>query len=160
MLENSPRFNLYIEDGVKYVKQTDTKYDVVIVDSTDPIGPATPLFNVDFYNDLNNLLSDNGIVVSQGESPFYQSEAQTSLLKILKQTFPIVGLYNFSNLTYPGGLWSFTFASKKLHPTKDFQAERVTSSGLEFKYYNEDIHCASFILPNFIKNKVKDLINL
>jgi spermidine synthase len=159
-MQSSPRFELFIEDGVRYVRETKNKYDVIIVDSTDPIGPATPLFGIDFYRDVFNCLSPDGIVVSQGESPFYNSETQIAMSKILAQLFPIVRYYNFTNLTYPGGYWSFSFASKALHPIRDFDRSRVANANLSFKYYNADLHAAAFQLPSFqldhIRKNLKD----
>ncbi len=154
-----PKMNLIIGDGVEFVKATQQKFDVIIVDSTDPIGPAQPLFGVDFYKDVYACLADDGIVVSQGESSWYAMEIQQSLLKVLKQVFPACYLYSFSNLTYPGGLWSFTFASKKYHPINDFDSQRVNDSGLEFDYYNQQLHSAAFALPSFAKKGLKGLIN-
>tara|TARA_Y100001958_G_C21180447_1_gene510421 strand:- start:8 stop:865 length:858 start_codon:yes stop_codon:yes gene_type:complete len=149
-----PKMNLIIGDGLEFVKKTKEKFDLILVDSTDPIGPAQPLFGKDFYKDIFNCLTDDGIVVSQGESGFYEVEMQKKLMSILNGLFPVSLLYNFSNLTYPGGLWSFTFASKGLHPLNDFKEERVKESGLKFNYYNKDIHKAAFSLPTFMKNNL------
>jgi len=155
---NDPRLELIIGDGIKYVNETTEKFDVILVDSTDPIGPAEPLFNISFYKDIEKCLSDDGIVVSQGESPFYFDEMQKKLLGIKKEVFPITTLYNFSNLTYPGGLWSFTVGSKKYHPVKDFDQERVTNSGLTFEYYNSGIHQAAFAIPSFMRQNLGEYI--
>ncbi len=153
------RIQLIIGDGVQFVNETQEKFDVIIVDSTDPIGPAQPLFGEAFYQDVFNCLTDDGIVVSQGESSWYALEIQQSLLKVLNKVFPQSYLYSFSNLTYPGGLWSFTFASKTYHPTKDFNASRVNDSGLTFDYYNAELHSAAFALPSFVKKGLSGLIN-
>lgn len=149
-----PKMNLIIGDGVQFVRESKEVFDVILVDSTDPIGPAQPLFGPDFYNNVFERLSDNGIVVSQGESPFLNKETQASLLSILNNIFPKVSVYNFSNLTYPGGLWSFTFATKGLHPLKDFKAEKVAASEIDFEYYTADIHRAAFSLPAFMKKNI------
>ena len=149
-----PKLQLDIADGVKFLAETDEKYDVILIDSTDPIGPAAPLFGTDFYKNVYRALTDEGIVVAQAENGFYEQEAQVALVKIVSELFPICRLYNYSNLTYPGGLWSFLLSSKKFHPVKDFVPDRVTSSGLDFKYYNEDIHRASFAQPSFIRKAV------
>lgn len=154
-----PKMNLIIGDGVEFVKSTDEKFDVIIVDSTDPIGPAQPLFGEEFYQDVFNCLAEDGIVVSQGESSWYAMDIQQSLLKVLNEVFPNNYLYSFSNLTYPGGLWSFTFASKKYHPVNDFDAQRVEASGLEFDYYNAALHSAAFALPSFAKKGLTGLID-
>lgn len=152
------RIDLIIGDGVEFVKNTSEKFDVILIDSTDPIGPATPLFGEAFYQDVYNCLADDGIVVSQGETPWYGKDIQRSLLTVLNNVFPKSYLYSFSNLTYPGGLWCFTFASKKFHPVKDFKLDRVLESGMAFKYYNHKVHSAAFCLPNFIKQGLEDLI--
>jgi spermidine synthase len=150
---------LIIGDGVEFVKNTTEKFDVIIVDSTDPIGPAQPLFGEAFYQDVYSCLSDDGIVVSQGESSWYAMDIQQSLLKVLNVVFPQTYLYSFSNLTYPGGLWSFTFATKKHHPTKGFNTERVENSGLSFDYYNSALHSAAFALPSFVRKGLSGLID-
>lgn len=153
------KMQLIIGDGVEFVKQTQEKFDVIIVDSTDPIGPAQPLFGEAFYQDVFNCLTDDGIVVAQGESSWYAMDIQQSLLKVLNAVFPQSYLYSFSNLTYPGGLWSFTFASKKYHPVNDFDEQRVVASGLDFQYYNQALHSASFALPSFVKKGLSGLID-
>jgi len=158
---SDPRIELIIDDGVAYMAnaaKNDVKFDVIIVDSTDPIGPATPLFGEGFYRDVFASLSDDGIVVSQGESPWYNKDVQKSLLSVLNNVFDNVWLYNFSNLTYPGGLWSFTFASKRYHPVTDFNPARVSKSGLDFDYYNAGVHLGAFSLPNFVKRDIASLI--
>ena len=156
---DDPRINLIIGDGVKFVQETNEKFDVIIVDSTDPIGPAQPLFGEAFYRDVFNCLTDDGIVVSQGESSWYAMDIQQSLLNVLNAVFPNNYLYSFSNLTYPGGLWSFTFASKKYHPVNDFNPARVAESGLEFDYYNAALHSAAFVLPSFAQKGLAGLID-
>lgn len=148
-MDANPKFKLFIDDGVRFIKETNKKYDVIIVDSTDPIGPATPLFGVEFYQNVHKALSENGIVVSQGESPQYNAETQQGLAKILASLFPIVQFYNFTNMTYPGGLWSFSYAAKNIHPINNFNPERVDAQKIQFNYYNKDIHRAAFQLPEF-----------
>jgi spermidine synthase len=155
---SDPRIELIIGDGVKYVKECGKQFDVIIIDSTDPIGPAQPLFGSEFYQDVYNCLTDNGIVVSQGESSWYAMDIQKSLLQVLNNQFEKTYLYSFSNLTYPGGLWSFTFASKSLDPIADFSKQRVINSGLEFDYYNSELHTACFALPNFVRKGLGGLI--
>ena len=147
---DDPRVQVTIADGVDFVARTEERYDLVIVDSTDPIGPATPLFGEAFYSGVRRVLNDGGIVVSQAESPFYYPEQQISLLRILGDRFSRVHLYNYVNLTYPGGLWSFSYAAKDGPcPLGAFDDARVTHSGLDFRYYSAAIHRAAFVLPEF-----------
>lgn len=157
---NDKRCTVRVEDGVKFVKDTTEKFDLVIVDSTDPIGPATPLFGKEFYQDIKKLFRDeNGIVVSQGESPFCCVEEQVSLVKVLQSQFSKVHVYNFSNIAYIGGLWSFTFASNNICPISNFDKKKVLNSGMEFQYYNTNIHKAAFCLPQFQINNLKGLLS-
>jgi spermidine synthase len=161
-----PRLELLIEDGVKYLKECEEKFDVIIIDSTDPIGPATPLFGEEFYADVRRCLKADGIVVAQGESPFYDKGMQEKLISMNVGHFKYAGFYNFSNLTYPGGLWSFFFASRKNHPVLDLDVER--EEGLEkepglngsFQYYNADVHRASFSLPQFQRQRLSEWITI
>ena len=154
----NPKLELHIADAVEYVKTTKEKFDVILVDSTDPIGPAKPLFGAEFYQNVFNCLTEDGIVVSQGESPYYNMTTQCSLMEVIGLFFPLLTVYNFSNLTYPGGLWSFTFGSKKYHPIKDFNPENIVRSGLKFSYYNSGIHTAAFCLPEFERTNLQPWI--
>jgi len=149
---DDPRVTVSVADGVEFVASTGETFDVAIVDSTDPIGPAQPLFGSEFYGNVKRILTERGIVVSQGESAFLASETQESLIRILKEHFEQVNLYNYTNMTYPAGLWSFTFASKGLRPVSDFDPERVRQSGIRFRYYNPSVHAASFALPQFMRD--------
>ncbi|TPW18578.1 MAG: spermidine synthase, partial [Elusimicrobia bacterium] len=108
---SDPRVEVRLEDGAAFVRRTRERFDVVIVDSTEPVGPAAPLFGRSFYAAVRRLLAPGGIVVSQGGSPFYEPATIESLFKVLRPSFRKVSAYLFTNLTYPGGLWAFTFAS-------------------------------------------------
>lgn len=155
---NNPKLKILTEDGVDFVKTTKQKYDVIIVDSSDPIGPATPLFNTSFYKDIYSILSDNGIVVSQCESPYYHRDMQETLLKILKEHFPNVHLYTYTNLSYPGGYWAFSYASKGLCPMMDLDKKKVEAAKFKTSYYNANIHWGSFQLPTFMADNYKKLL--
>ena len=148
-----PDLNLYIEDGLKFIKNTSEKYDIILIDSTDPIGPAVPLFGPDFYKDVFNALTDEGIVAAQGESPYFFPKSQDKLMNIYKSLFPIHLFYFYGNMTYPGGLWSFILGSKKHHPLKNIQTHKIKKIENSFQYYNADIHQSAFAMPNFVKKK-------
>lgn len=157
---DNPLLDLKIEDGAKHIAQYEDFFDVVIVDSSDPIGPGEVLFNLEFYKNVKKALKQDGLVVSQGENPFYELDIQKKLLKITEGLFPKAGFYHYNNLTYPGGFWSFFFASKKYHPIKDFNPKRVVDSGMKFRYYNIDIHTACFAQAQFIKDAYAELLRL
>ena len=134
---------------------------MVLVDSTDPLGPAKVLFSEAFYRQVDRVLTKEGILVAQAESPLFKREfmAQKFVLQALKSVFPVTALYNYSNISYPGGLWSFAFASKKYHPVHDFQKNKLDMiSKWNLHYYNQDIHSAAFAQPEFVKKELGHLI--
>ena len=156
---DDPRLELRIEDGIRYVAETGQRFDVVIVDSTDPVGPAAPLFDQAFYRNVVDILTENGVLVTQAESAYYDPDLQRPMLANQRSFFARLHLYLYSNLTYPGGLWSFGFASKGLCPIRDFDPRRVDKAGLEMRYYNPGIHTASFMLPGFVQKNLGDILD-
>ncbi len=144
------RCKIIIADGIKYIKKSGGSYDIVIVDSTDPVGPAANLFSKDFYTALYTSLNTDGIFVSQTESPFLHIDFIIKTHKTLSNLFPIVHVYIAPIPTYPSGLWSFTIASKKYDPSIPLRTEAI-----ETKYYVPEIHKASFILPRFLEDALR-----
>jgi spermidine synthase len=150
---DDPRVHLYFQDGVAFVKNTKEKYDIILVDSTDPIGPGEGLFSMDFYKDCFNCLTDDGILVNQHESPYYPActlSMQKAHTKI-KRIFPVHKVYQFHMPTYPSGHWLFGFASKGLDPIKDVKFEEWKKHELETKYYNPELHIGCFALPTYVQ---------
>ncbi len=157
-LENDKRINLHFEDGFQYVIDTpDKKYDLVLVDSTDPIGPGEGLFTREFYSNCFRILTDDGILINQHESPYYDFHVHGMKRAHLRinELFPIVQVYQYHMPTYPSGHWLFGFASKKYDALKDQNKDWWESLNLTTQYYNSDIHRGAFALPNFVKNKMK-----
>ncbi len=152
---DDPKVEVLTLDGSKYVKETNRTFDIIMIDSTDPFGPSVPLFGKEFYKNIHNTLSKDGIVISQFESPFYNSKFQKKMYDLLDSIFKVVRIYNYHNMVYTSGLWSFSFASKNLHPVKDFKLEHVKKSGIKFKYYNSGIHTSAFKLPSFMLDNLK-----
>jgi spermidine synthase len=148
----SPKVKLSIEDGIKHVKENKNTYDIILIDSTDPVGPAVGLFSKEFYTDVYNALKDDGIFVAQTASPFFNGDMIKRIHKDLKEIFPIKELYLANVPTYPGGYWCFTMGSKKYKPT-DVSKDAIAA--LDTKYYSPDIHFASFVLPPFVKELVE-----
>ncbi len=144
---NDKRTELIIGDGIKYVKDNKSRYDIITVDSTDPFGAAKGLFTEEFYNDIYGCLTDNGILTVQSETPFYDIDATKTIYRNLKKSFPIVRAYLAFIPTYPAGIWSFCLASKLYDPLADFDEKRYRNLQLPFKYYNKEIHIAAFALP-------------
>lgn len=150
---DDPKVEVIYNDGARFMAETRELFDVIIVDSSDPVGPAEVLFQKQFYENAYRRLKDDGIMVAQTESPFYDREAISKIYRSFKQVFPIVRMYIASIPTYPSGLWSFGFCSKRFHPIEHFKESRVEIGGL--RYYNPEIHKASFSLPNFVKELVE-----
>lgn len=143
---SDPRINFIYEDGTAFVKQKrDYLYDIIIVDSSDPVGPAVQLFQQEFYNDLYDILQDDGLMVCQSESPIFYSEMMVSINRRLNKLFPIVRVYMATVPTYPGGFWTFTMGSKKYGEANPEKFDKDTL------YINKDIIRGCFALPEFIK---------
>ncbi|WP_029911277.1 polyamine aminopropyltransferase [Pelobacter seleniigenes] len=153
---SNPRVKLHVDDGLAYIRAHQNEFDVILVDSTDPIGPAVGLFEEDFYRLVHAALKEDGIMVAQSESPFYHAEIQKSMFSNLRAVFPVVEMYQAFIPTYPSGLWSFAFASKKYHPVKDFDRQRATERGFTTRYYNEDLHLGAFMLPTFARDNIAE----
>ena len=150
---DDPRVSLYFEDGIRFVADTKEIYDLILVDSTDPIGPGEGLFTTEFYQNCFNILSDNGILVNQSESPYYDqfSHEMKRAHKKIKNIFPLSKVYQFHMPTYPSGHWLFGFASKKLDPIKDVDFDKWNALGIKTKYYNPQLHVGCFALPSYVQ---------
>ena len=155
----NPKFNLMIADGLKFVRSTKKKYDLIIVDSTDPFGPGESLFTREFYGNCYDILRADGLLVNQHESPYYTDDAlevQSTYQKTSK-IFPIDKLFQAHIPTYPSGHWLFGFISKKLDPLKDLNDEQWLDLGLKTHYYNLDLHRGRFALPNYVLRLIDNI---
>jgi len=142
------RVNVLFEDGAKFVKNKKGEYDVIIVDSSDPIGPAEVLFGEEFYKDIYEALKEDGIMACQSESPLLYPEVFKRTYKRLKNIFPIVKVSIATVPTYPAGFWSFTIGSKKYSEiNKVYDKDTL--------YVTKEIIESSFNLPRFIENMLK-----
>jgi len=145
---NDHKVKIYCEDGNKFIKSRKNEYDLIIVDSSDPIGPAEVLFRKEFYEAMYQTLKDDGIVVTQAESFFYHSEIIKSLFFFIRDIYPISEYYYTLVPTYPSGVIGFTFCSKKYHPINNFNEKEALKLN-DLKYYDKGIHKATFNLPVF-----------
>lgn len=150
---DDPRVRIHLEDGVKFIRSCEDKYDLIIVDSTDPFGPGEGLFTKEFYGSCYKALREDGIMVNQHESPFYAKdvEAMQRAHKRIVESFPISYVYQAHIPTYPSGHWLFGFASKKFHPVKDLKAEAWNGLGMKTRYYNTKLHAGAFALPTYVE---------
>ena len=149
------RARLVFQDGKEYLTQSNDKYDIIILDLSDPVGPAYELFQKEFHRKVYEHLNDDGILVAQAESPYFNKRAVKAMHTNLSDIFPLVKLFTGFMPIYPSGLWAFAFCSKKYDPIRDFDETRWEKLGLKTKYYNSDIHRAAFALPQFVRDYLK-----
>ena len=153
----NPKLDLRIEDGIEFVKTSKkNSYDIIIVDGSDPVGPAEGLFTAEFYANCKNALRTNGLLVTQGESPLFHEKAFAELNQCLKGIFGKEQTHTllFFAPTYPTGMWSHQIAVKgNANPATDFDEANARAFTKEFKlrYYNEHVHKAAFQLPGFVQ---------
>ncbi len=151
-VKDNKKVNFLFGDGIKFVTETSNKYDVILIDSTDPSNISGGLFGTEFFKNIYRILNKNGIMVSQSEDPFFDGHIIKNVHSRLKKIFKHVRLYLAFIPTYPSGCWSFIFASKRLTP--DVIRNKFLNK-FKTKYYNSELHKAAFILPEFVKGLTK-----
>lgn len=149
---DDPRAEVIIDDGIKHVKEHKNTYDMIIVDSTDPVGPAEGLFGAAFYRDVYDALTETGLFVAQTESPFFNRDLISRIIGDVRSIFPMARLFLANVPTYPGGLWSFTMGTKRYDP---MEVDPGDIPVMDTRYYSPEIHRTSFVLPPFVKELVK-----
>lgn len=156
---NDSRVEIFIEDGLRFVRAKSDEYDLIIIDSPNPFGPGEGLFTKEFYGNCYNALHDDGIMINQHESPFYTEEAFQCqrMHKRIIESFPISRIYQAHIPSYPSGHWMFGFASKKYHPVDDLDGVTWTLRGVHTRYYLPRLHQGAFALPAYVEELVKDV---
>ena len=156
---DDPRLTVHYQDGLKFVRRCENEYDLIIVDSTDPFGPGEGLFTKEFYGNCYKALTEKGIMVNQCESPFYKEDriAMQRAHKRIVESFPISKVYQAHIPTYPSGHWLFGFASKRLHPVKDYDGKRWLELGIKTRYYNPQLHIGAFALPGYVQELLENV---
>ena len=147
------RVSVWFEEGLRYVRGKKAEYDLIIVDSSDPYGPAEGLFTREFYGTCFKALREDGILINQHESPFYSAHQRSvrDAHRHIAVEFPVSTVYQCHIPSYPSGHWLFGFASKKYHPIGDLDATRWNRLGIRTRYYNTDLHRGAFALPNYVR---------
>jgi spermidine synthase len=151
---DDPRLELVIADGVEYVAETAERFDLAIVDSTDPIGPGEVLFTERFYRGCKRVLAPGGILVTQNGVVFLQSEELRSTLGLLRPLFAEATCYLATVPTYVGGPMAFGWASDEAGHRRTPLAilrERYAAAGLQTRYYTPEVHQAAFALPVYVQ---------
>ncbi|MGN8646433.1 spermidine synthase [Gracilibacillus sp. HCP3S3_G5_1] len=144
---DDPRVEVRVADGFMHIAESEKAYDVIMVDSTEPVGPAVNLFTKGFYAGIAKALKDDGIFVAQTDNPWFKADLIRQVYADVKEIFPVTRLYTANIPTYPSGLWTFTIGSK-IHDPLKVKEERFFN--IETKYYTKELHHASFVLPKFV----------
>lgn len=153
---SDPRVRVLCQDGFAFIKKAKKEYDIIVIDSTDPVDFATALFTDTFYQDVYNALTDEGIMLNQTENPFLDEWGVKDIYNNMRKIFPIVKSFTAPMLVYPGVFWTWGFSSKKFSPT-DINPARVSSMSKierDLKWYNMDWHRGAFSISNFHKKTI------
>ena len=155
---DDPRAEIVIADGLDYVRSTDERFDVIISDSTDPIGPGEALFTDDFYAGCKRCLDDGGVVATQNGVPFMQLDEVTTTAHRLDAQFADAAFYGAAVPTYIGGIMAFGWGSDapalRRHDVGTL-AQRFDDTGIETRYYTPAMHLAAFSLPRYVEAAIE-----
>lgn len=152
-----PRTEIVIADGAKYVAETAERFDVIMVDSTDPMGPGEVLFTSAFYADCKRCMRPAGVMVTQNGVPFFQPDELSTTWQRLKPLFPDVSFYVVPVPSYYGGFMTLGWASLDAKHRRTAPAEverRIAAVAIETRYYNPGVHQACFQLPNYVRARL------
>lgn len=153
-LTGNPKVHVHVADGIKWVAEHEAEYDVIIIDSSEPVGPGEGLFTAEFYANVFKALTGDGLMVAQTESPWSNAAVIKRAFGGISQSFPITRLYTCAVPTYPTGLWSFTLGSKKHDPADADVAERF--GDMNTRYYTPGMHFGALQLPRFIQQMTEE----
>lgn len=150
---DDPRVNVLPQDGFAFIKAKKNEYDVIVVDSTDPEDFASGLFTQEFYTDVFNALTDEGIMMNQTENPFFDEYGIKRIYSNMQKAFPYVGSFSAPMSIYPGVYWTFGFSSKKYGPTNlnSLKTSKMHAMQRDLKWYNMDWHKGAFSVGTFHK---------
>lgn len=146
-----PRVEIEVRDGAAYIASHKNTFDVILIDSTDPIGPGEKLFTEEFYRNVLEALTENGIMANQSESPVAVPDECLRINKLLRSVFPYVQPYTACIPSYPGGQWTWSFCSKGVKPFDRVNDSVAAELEKTCRYFNRDIHRSVFVLPNYVK---------
>lgn len=158
---DNPKLNVLYADGIKYLSETKEIYDLIIVDGSDPVGPAKGLFEKRFIRSCYDALAEDGVLAAQTESPWVPAyhESMSKVFTALDSIYELSKMYLAYIPLYPAGMWSFAYASKGPDPltrdTVDRVVEGLEEFGEELQYYNKEMHISCFGLPNFVKGIIR-----
>lgn len=153
---DDPRVNVVIGDGAAYVRESGERFDLIVVDSTDPVGPAQVLFQAPFYESVKESLTAAGLAVFQTESPLFMEDVFCSAIRNLGAVFGPGSTHPYlaTISCYPGGLWSFTMCRASTNPYNPADPG-LTRPPAGLRYYTTEIHRAAFAMPAFAQRSLE-----
>jgi len=153
-----PKVKIFIEDGNKFLDEEESKnyYDVIIIDSSDPVSESEVLFQEQFYKKVRNSLRENGIMIAQTESPILQQEYFKKAVKNIKKVFKYTQVYVGSVPSYPSGTWSYTIASDYIDFLK-IKPDLSKFENLNTKYFSDKLYSCLFSIPEFVKKLISEV---
>ena len=153
-----PRVTVYFRDGLRFLRTKQDAYDLIINDAIDPLGHTAGLFTKEFYGNCYRALREDGILVYQHGSPFYDEDEDTcrAMHRKASHSFPISRVYQAHIPTCPSGYWLFGFASKKYHPLKNLNEKRWNDRGIKTWYYTTNLHKGAFMLPRYVEDMLME----
>lgn len=154
-VRRDPRTTLAFEDGVAFIERHAATFDLIVIDSTDPVGPAVGLFQREFYAKVARALKPGGVMVAQTESPHWAAGVVTDIYREIGHAFADVHAYMGYIPTYPSGSWCWAYASNGRTPTAFVDRDRARAIAESCLYYNLDIQSGAFALPTFAAQTVE-----
>lgn len=146
-----PRVTIHIEDATRFIQGCAGTYDVIIIDSSDPVGPGEGLFTAEFYRHARAALKPGGVLAAQTESPVALEAAMTRAYRHLYAVFPRVDAYIATIPTYSGNLWTWAYCSEGPDARAHLREADFAALEPQLRYYNRAIHEAAFALPTFVR---------
>ncbi len=155
---SDPRVSVYYQDGLRFLRTRHDEYDLIINDATDPLGHTEGLFTKEFYGSCYKALHEDGIMVYQHGSPFFDEDEEPcrSMHRKVFRSFPISRVYQAHIPTCPAGYWLFGFGSKKYHPLDDLDAARWKARNIKTWYYTTNLHRGAFMLPKYVEELLEE----
>ncbi len=155
---SDPRVSVYYQDGLRFLRNRCDEYDLIINDATDPLGHTEGLFTKEFYGSCYKALHDDGIMVYQHGSPFFDEDEEPcrSMHRKAFLSFPISRVYQAHIPTCPAGYWLFGFGSKKYHPIDDLDISRWKARNIKTWYYTVNLHRGAFMLPKYVEDLLEE----
>ena len=155
---DDPRVNVYYQDGLRFLRNKTEEYDLIINDATDPFGHTEGLFTKEFYGSCYKALKEDGIMVYQHGSPFYDEDKEECMKMHRKafRAFPVSRVYQAHIPTCSSGYWLFGFASKKYHPLNNLRVKEWKKLHIKTRYYTTNLHRGAFMLPKYLEDMLED----